>query len=134
MANSEWRSANAGWRRRFAYCAFAMLLFGGLGGEAFGQSPTTRPEGSKDTSSQMQLAVHKGLLWLSKQQKPDGSYGSESQYGRHVGITSLAALRLLRILRWSARRRRRFALRCRLPRSPRRWAAAGPGLLPANGR
>jgi hypothetical protein len=40
----------------------------------------------------MQLAIQKGLVWLSKQQKPDGSYGSESQYGRHVGITSLAAL------------------------------------------
>src|SRR5262245_12441597 len=37
-------------------------------------------------------AIERGLAWLAQQQKSDGSFGSGSQYGRHVGITALAAL------------------------------------------
>jgi len=38
------------------------------------------------------LAVERGLAWLAGQQADDGSYGSLSHYGPHVGITGLAGL------------------------------------------
>jgi len=38
------------------------------------------------------LAVERGLAWLAGQQAADGSYGSLSHYGPHVGITGLAGL------------------------------------------
>ncbi len=38
------------------------------------------------------VAVQRGLAWLAIQQKEDGSFGSLSHYGRHVGITGLAGL------------------------------------------
>lgn len=45
-----------------------------------------------DDRPRIQVAVNKGLAWLAAQQQPDGSFGSGSQYGRHVGITSLACM------------------------------------------
>jgi hypothetical protein len=42
-----------------------------------------------------QLAVQKGLAWLASMQAADGSYGSTSNYGRHVGLTGLAGLALM---------------------------------------
>ncbi len=52
-----------------------------------------RNEGdSADSSAQLQQAISRGLSWLARQQADDGSFGSASQYGRHVGITSLACL------------------------------------------
>lgn len=44
------------------------------------------------SSSQMQESIHRGLEWLARRQEKDGSFGSDSQYGRHVGITALACL------------------------------------------
>ena len=41
------------------------------------------------------LAIAKGLAWLAGQQESDGSFGSKSHYGRHVGITGLAGLAFL---------------------------------------
>jgi hypothetical protein len=43
-------------------------------------------------SPESEPAIRRGLAWLAAQQLPDGSYGSQSQYGRHVGITALACL------------------------------------------
>jgi len=43
-------------------------------------------------SAELEPAINRGLAWLARQQLPDGSYGSQSQYGRHVGITALACL------------------------------------------
>ncbi len=42
-----------------------------------------------------QQTVEKGLQWLASQQQADGSFGSQSHYGRHVGITGLAGLAFL---------------------------------------
>ena len=48
------------------------------------------------TASEMTVAQHqtidKGFAWLAAQQAEDGSFGSLSHYGAHVGITGLAGL------------------------------------------
>ncbi len=41
------------------------------------------------------LSVDAGLHWLSTQQAEDGSYGSLSHYGPHVGITGLVGLAMM---------------------------------------
>lgn len=60
---------------------------------ATGPSPA-RPEESEITPAQ-RAAVEKGLAWLAEHQADDGSYGSLSHYGPHVGITGLAGLAFL---------------------------------------
>lgn len=45
-----------------------------------------------DPTPQLQASIERGLVWLARQQEEDGSFGSQSQYGRHVGITALACL------------------------------------------
>ncbi len=40
----------------------------------------------------MRAAVDRALAWLASRQDSDGSYGSDSHYGKHVGITALAGL------------------------------------------
>jgi hypothetical protein len=54
------------------------------------RTPAT-PVESK-VSAQHHIAVEKGLAWLAANQASEGSYGSLSHYGPHVGITGLAAL------------------------------------------
>ncbi len=53
--------------------------------------PATSPAGPEITPA-VDRAVNAGLAWLAKQQKEDGSFGSDSHYGRHVGITGLACM------------------------------------------
>ncbi len=45
-----------------------------------------------EITPELRVAVKTGLAWLADQQAGDGSYGSLSHYGPHVGITGLAAL------------------------------------------
>src|SRR5262249_43592714 len=45
-----------------------------------------------ELTSKTRRSIERGLAWLAQQQKADGSFGSGSQYGRHVGITALAGL------------------------------------------
>ncbi|MBN1343243.1 MAG: terpene cyclase/mutase family protein [Phycisphaerae bacterium] len=52
---------------------------------------TTGPVASEITP-EVEQAVNKGLAWLAAQQKDDGSFGSGSTYGKHVGITGLACM------------------------------------------
>jgi len=37
-------------------------------------------------------SVERGLTWLAERQAPDGSFGSLSHYGPHVGITGLSGM------------------------------------------
>ncbi|MEE8170311.1 MAG: prenyltransferase/squalene oxidase repeat-containing protein [Phycisphaerae bacterium] len=52
-------------------------------------------EWTEELTPAARSAIERGLAWLAEQQQPDGSYGSGSQYGRHVGITALAGLAFL---------------------------------------
>lgn len=45
-----------------------------------------------EVSPALAAAIDKGLAWLAERQAPDGSFGSLSHYGPHVGITGLAGL------------------------------------------
>ena len=60
-------------------------------GQSRPRPPALRIDVDRPTP-EMQAAIDKGLAWLAAQQAPDGSFGAGSQYGRHVGITALAAL------------------------------------------
>lgn len=51
--------------------------------------------GDDTPNADLTVAVEQGLAWLADHQKPDGSFGSMSHYGRHVGITGLAGLAFL---------------------------------------
>ncbi len=55
------------------------------------RSVTTAPT-VPEITPRVDAAVNKGLAWLAERQKPDGSFGSGSHYGRHVGITGLACM------------------------------------------
>ena len=54
--------------------------------------PMTRVSDDSGKSAELQEAIHRGLEWLARRQEKDGSFGADSQYGRHVGITALACL------------------------------------------
>ena len=60
---------------------------------------TDRPRTAHATESEITAAlregVERGLSWLAAQQAEDGSFGSLSHYGPHVGITGLAGLAFL---------------------------------------
>ncbi len=62
-------------------------------------SPSDQPRGATPLQAEFsvaqQLAIERGLAWLARQQGADGSYGSLSHYGPHVGITGLCALALM---------------------------------------
>jgi hypothetical protein len=57
---------------------------------------TDDPRGATAADSEITVeqraAIEKGLGWLAERQAEDGSYGSLSHYGPHVGITGLAGL------------------------------------------
>lgn len=76
----------------------AALLF------AFSHSGTAAPSaasqpagnsGSEELDADTISSIERGLAWLARQQESDGSFGSGSQYGRHVGITALAGIAFL---------------------------------------
>lgn len=58
-----------------------------------------RPQSARATQSEITIelkkSVERGLHWLAQQQSEDGSYGSLSHYGPHVGITGLAGMAFL---------------------------------------
>jgi len=47
---------------------------------------------NSEINDAQRMAVESGLTWLAAQQAEDGSFGSLSHYGPHVGITGLAGL------------------------------------------
>lgn len=52
----------------------------------------TAKSAKSEMTSELHEAVERGLVWLATQQSKDGSFGSLSHYGPHVGITGLAGL------------------------------------------
>jgi len=75
-------------RRPFG--AFPLLV---VAATSFGASETTRP--APEITPEVERAINKGMAWLALQQKPDGSFGSDSSYGRNVAITALGGMAFL---------------------------------------
>lgn len=85
------------------FCASAVLWIGLLAASVFAAAPAptsgnapgpTGVDGGVDfveVTPESQAAVDKALAYLATQQQDDGSFGVE-RYGKHVGITALAAL------------------------------------------
>jgi len=78
-----------------------LLLLAAIGADAHAQSVrSSAPEGRRRTAAATSgeitpasaSAVQRGLDWLAERQADDGSYGSLSHYGPHVGITGLAGM------------------------------------------
>ncbi len=86
------RSRGLGVAVAVAVVGSAVGAAGGQTSQPAGDSPASPAPRSKNPSPRVQEAVARGLAWLARQQNEDGSFGSGSQYGRHVGITALACL------------------------------------------
>ena len=79
--------------RRVAFPAIVAIAMA-LGGPPVDASTESRRASPTDheLTPELLVAVDRGLQWLAGQQADDGSYGSLSHYGPHVGITGLAGL------------------------------------------
>ena len=64
-------------------------------GVATGAPPAGPTPSADEVTPELTAAVDRGLAWLAAQQEQDGSFGSLSHYGRHVGITGLAGMAFL---------------------------------------
>ncbi len=76
---------------------YALLLWTAtLGAQTPPAVPPAEPAAPTATfeeiTPRVRQSVRTGLTWLATQQQPDGSFGSGSHYGKHVGITALAGL------------------------------------------
>ena len=64
------------------------------------EKPRAASEGAENAPAEEEItprleeAVRRGLEFLRREQKPDGSFG-QGRYGEHVGVTSLAAIALM---------------------------------------
>ncbi len=57
------------------------------------QMPPAQPQSDDfEITPELQAAVEQALRWLAAKQEADGSFGSDSHYGKHVGITALAGM------------------------------------------
>jgi hypothetical protein len=83
-------------RLSLAACLAIGAVSIGLPAAVLAQDSAPRVSGASSTADEitpaLTVAVERGLSWLAAQQKEDGSFGSLSHYGRHVGITGLAGL------------------------------------------
>jgi squalene cyclase len=82
IANSKHCLKSSGTLRNWFHASVAAILV--LLGAARVHAEEMTPDARE--------AIERGLLWLAVHQADDGSFGGLSQYGRHVGITSLAGL------------------------------------------
>lgn len=64
----------------------------GARGSISASAPTATGPVEAEMTPQCIEAVDRGLAWLAGKQHEDGSYGSGSYYGKHVGITGLACM------------------------------------------
>jgi hypothetical protein len=71
----------------------SLVLGIGAAASSAAQPGTAPPRSlSAEITPAWTLGVERGLTWLAGKQSEDGSYGSLSHYGPHVGITGLAGL------------------------------------------
>ena len=78
-------------RQRRRGATVAAILLAAAGNLRADERTTATPAASEMTASQHQ-AIENGFTWLAAQQAEDGSFGSLSHYGAHVGITGLVGL------------------------------------------
>lgn len=71
---------------------FVMVALAGATTPAMAAEEATLDVTPDEYNAETLRAIERGLDWLAHQQADDGSYGSDSHYGRHVGITGLAGL------------------------------------------
>jgi len=77
----------------FAGCmGGAFVLTGGTGSVFADPEPPKAAAWESEYNAKSKSAIARGLKWLASHQASDGSYGSLSHYGPHVGITGLAGL------------------------------------------
>ncbi len=88
MAQTRWMRAGRGAAWLIVVVCVVMMPHRVIAGDA----PHTASATSTEISAASKLAVINAMSWLAKQQAEDGSYGSLSHYGPHVGITGLAGL------------------------------------------
>jgi len=81
-------------RRRPTALSCAVLLICTLSaGSAHAEMPARPiPRADYELTSRWHDAVERGRAWLADQQAPDGAFGAQSHYGKHVGITGIAGL------------------------------------------
>ncbi len=76
-------------RRSYASLSSVLLLCASaVAGE--GPQPATPLE--TEFTPELKESIERGLTWLADRQASDGSFGSMSHYGPHVGITGLAGM------------------------------------------
>jgi len=88
------RPLDIAWRRpgRPVLVAAACFVLSGVAlGDQVGPRRGPAPV-AEEITPELNRGVERGLAWLALQQKEDGSFGSLSHYGRHVGITGLAGM------------------------------------------
>jgi len=75
------------------YSAVAVCLC--VSTSAFAGERHSASAADEEITQAQSRAVEKGLQWLATHQADDGSYGSLSHYGPHVGITGLVGLAMM---------------------------------------
>lgn len=73
----------------------ACVLTSGAADTGDAAPPTGSTPFVEEITPESAQSTERGLAWLALQQQEDGSFGSLSHYGRHVGITGLAGMAFL---------------------------------------
>ncbi len=81
--------------RRTLFVSGTLFLLWCPGPLAALSAPPDPPASPGEITPACTQSVERGLAWLAEQQETDGSFGSLSHYGRHVGITGLAGMAFL---------------------------------------
>ena len=98
MTNMPPMSSTNASRRRFLLRGVALgtgLAYGLDGRANQNADPTPEPELRDFISPETQLAIDRGLTYLSTTQNRDGSYGERLQWHGNVAVTSLAGLAMM---------------------------------------
>lgn len=82
------------WARRLAVAFAALMLASSVTISSSAQQQENRGAHPTDLefTPQSRQVIESGLAWLAAHQAADGSFGSLSHYGAHVGITGLAGM------------------------------------------